>query len=253
MKIVSYNVNGIRSSIRKGLLDWIEEHDFDVVCLQETKSQPDSTPTLFLKNLGYQQYWHPAKQKGYSGVATFCKQDPDKIFNGIGIKKYDDEGRVQRLDFGDITIINSYFPNGGRGAERQRFKMQFLGDFQNWVELLLEERNNVIALGDFNIAHQNIDINSPQRNRSKSGFLPDEREWFSGWLDSGFVDAFRYLHPNSISYTWWRVTQFARQSNKGWRLDYQCVSDSLINRVRAVTHLHDAHHSDHCPVLLELK
>ena len=201
----------------------------------------------------YQHFWHPAERKGYSGVATFCKRDPDRFFDGIGIRKYDDEGRVQRLDIGDLTIINSYFPNGGRGAERQQFKMQFLDDFQHWVEQLLENRLNIIVLGDFNIAHQNIDINSPQRNHSKSGFLPEERAWFSGWLDSGFVDAFRHYHPNSTSYTWWRVTQDARKSNKGWRLDYQCVSDNLINLVHTVRHMHEAHHSDHCPVFLELK
>ena len=252
MKIVSYNVNGIRSAFRDGLLDWIEENDFDVVCIQESKSQPDSAPTLLLENLGYRHFWHPAKRKGYSGVATFCKTEPSKIYKGIGIEKYDDEGRVLRTDFGDLTIINSYFPNGGRGETRQQFKMQFLDDFQHWVERLLEERPNIIALGDFNIAHQKIDIHSPQRNHSKSGFLPAEREWFSNWLDTGFVDAFRHLHPEEVSYTWWRVTQYARESNKGWRLDYQCVSDNLVHRIQSATHLQNAYHSDHCPVLVEL-
>ena len=252
MKIISYNVNGIRSAIRKGLLEWIEEHDFDVVCIQETKSQPDAAPALLLENLGYKYYWHPAQRKGYSGVATFCKTEPSKVFKGIGINKYDEEGRVLRTDFDDLTIINSYFPNGGQGETRQQFKMQFLDVFQHWIQRLLEDRPNIIALGDFNIAHQKIDINSPQRNHSKSGFLPVERQWFSNWLDTGFVDAFRYLHPEAISYTWWRATQYARKSNKGWRLDYQCVSDHLVHRIKSATHLHDAHHSDHCPVLLEL-
>ena len=252
MKIVSYNVNGIRSAFRKGLLEWIEDNDFDVVCVQETKSQPDAAPTMLLESLGYRHFWHPAERKGYSGVATICKRQPDKVYEGIGIPKYDQEGRVLRTDFGDITIINCYFPNGGQGAERQAFKLQFLDDFQHWIEPLLEERPNMIVLGDYNIAHQKIDINSPQRNKAKSGFLPEEREWFSSWLDSGFVDSFRHLHPDEVSYTWWRVTQFARKTNKGWRLDYQCVSDELASRIQTAEHMHDAQHSDHCPVLLEL-
>jgi len=253
MKIVTYNVNGIRSAIEKGLLEWIEENDFDVVCVQETKSHPDSAPTMLLDSIGYKHQWHPASRKGYSGVATFSKQKPDKVYAGIGIPKYDDEGRVLRTDFGDLTIINSYFPNGGSGAERQQFKMQFLDDFQHWVERLLEERPKVIAVGDFNIAHQSIDLNSPKRNQNRSGFRPEERQWFSNWLMSGFVDAFRHLHPDEVSYTWWRVTQFARESNKGWRLDYQCVSDELSEQIKSVTHMHDAYHSDHCPVALELQ
>lgn len=252
MKIVTYNINGVRSAIEKGLLEWIEENDFDIVCVQETKSHPNSVPTMLLESIGYHHHWHPAVRKGYSGVATFSKQKPDRVYPGIGIKKYDDEGRVLRTDFGDLTIINSYFPNGGSGAERQQFKMQFLADFQQWVENLLEERPNIIALGDFNIAHKTIDINSPNRNQNRSGFLPEERDWFSGWLMSGFVDAFRHMHPDEVSYTWWRVTQYARKSNKGWRLDYQCVSDELVDQIKSVSHLQEAFHSDHCPVLVEL-
>ena len=252
MKITSYNVNGIRSAIRKGLLEWIEDHDFDIICIQETKSRPDAAPTLLLESLGYHHFWHPAEKKGYSGVATFCKHEPSRVFEGLGIAKYDAEGRVLRTDFGELTLLNCYFPNGGSGPERQRFKMQFLDDFQHWVEQLLEDRPNIIAAGDFNIAHQSIDINSPQRNHSKSGFLPEEREWFSRWLESGFVDAFRHVHPQQTSYTWWRVTQYARKTNKGWRLDYQCVSDNLVPRIESVAHLQQAEHSDHCPVMLKL-
>jgi exodeoxyribonuclease-3 len=252
MKIVTYNVNGVRSAMEKGLVDWIEGNDFDVVCLQETKSHPGNVPVLLIESIGYKHHWHSAKRKGYSGVATFSKVKPTKVYKGLGIPKYDDEGRVIRTDFGDLTILNCYFPNGGSGPERQKFKMQFLDDFHYWVESLREERPNVIVVGDYNIAHQKIDINDPVRNKNSSGFKPDERAWMTNWFESGFVDAFRELHPDEVSYTWWRTTQFARKSNKGWRLDYQSVSDTIADRISDASHMHDAFHSDHCPVLLEI-
>ncbi|MEL7497108.1 MAG: exodeoxyribonuclease III [Planctomycetota bacterium] len=253
MNIVSYNINGVRSAIKKGLLDWIADNEFDVVCLQETKAHSGSVPTLLIDALGYQHYWHSAKRKGYSGVATFCRAAPTKVYYGLGIEKYDSEGRVIRTDFEDLTILNCYFPNGGSGEERQRYKMEFLDDFHHWVERLLEERPNVIVVGDYNIAHQPIDINDPVRNKNRSGYLPEERAWMDQWFETGFVDAFRDQHPNEVSYTWWRTTQFARKTNKGWRLDYQSVSDNLVHRIADARHLQDIEHSDHCPVLLKLK
>lgn len=252
MKIATYNVNGMRSAIKDGVLDWIVENDIDVVCVQETKTHPGSLPLLLLNSIGYKHHWHPAKRKGYSGVATFSKVEPTKVYKGIGLEDYDVEGRVIRTDFDDITIFNCYFPNGGSGAPRQAYKMRFLNDFQNCIERLLEERPNVIVVGDYNIAHKKIDIFNSARNNGKSGFMPEEREWFDGWLNCGFVDSFRQLHPEEVSYTWWRTTQFARESNMGWRLDYQCVSDALAHRVKSVSHDHTAFHSDHCPVILDL-
>ncbi len=252
MKIVSYNVNGIRSALEKDLTAWMDENQFDIVCVQETKAHQGSVPVLLIESLGYQHHWHSAKRKGYSGVATFSKWKPTRVFKGLGIGKYDDEGRVIRTDLGDLTILNCYFPNGGSGPERQQFKMKFLDDFLHWVENLLEERPNMIIVGDYNIAHKKIDINDPVRNKNSSGFKPDERNWMTKWFESGFVDAFRQLHPDEISYTWWRTTQFARNTNKGWRLDYQSVSDMLAHKIHSVTHMHDAFHSDHCPVLLEI-
>ena len=252
MKIVTYNVNGIRSAIQKGLFDWIDENQFDVVCLQEVKAHQGSVPLLLLESLGYQSCWHSARRKGYSGVATLYRVNPDKVYEGMGIDKYDVEGRVLRTDFGELTILNCYFPNGKSGEQRQSFKMQFLDDFQGWVENLLEYRPHMIVVGDYNIAHQRIDINDPVRNKNTSGFLPVERQWMTDWFSSGFVDAFRHLHPEDVSYTWWRTTQFARKTDKGWRLDYQSVSDSLISRIVRVEHLQDAFHSDHCPVLVEI-
>lgn len=252
MKIVTYNVNGVRSAIEKGLVEWIEENDFDVVCLQETKSHPGNVPVLLIESIGYKHHWHSARRKGYSGVATFSKVEPTKIYKGLGLEEYDNEGRVIRTDFGDLTILNCYFPNGGSGPERQAFKMQFLDDFLHWVEQLREERENVIVVGDYNIAHTRIDINDPVRNKNSSGFKPEERDWMTRWFESGFVDAFRSLHPDEVSYTWWRTTQFARKTNKGWRLDYQSVADSIADNIQSATHMHDALHSDHCPVLLEI-
>lgn len=252
MKIVTYNVNGVRSAIEKGLVDWLDEHDFDVVCLQETKAHSGSVPVLLFESLGYRHQWHSAKRKGYSGVATLTKSEPTRTFRGLGIPKYDDEGRVLRTDLGELTILNCYFPNGGSGDERQAFKMQFLDDFYYWVERFREDRPNTIVVGDFNIARDELDINDPVRNKNSSGFKPEERAWMTKWFEAGFIDAFRQLHPEEVSYTWWRRTQFARQSNKGWRLDYQAVADVLEDRIISATHLHHAFHSDHCPVALEL-
>lgn len=251
MKLVSYNVNGVRSAIKKGLLEWIEKHDFDIVCLQETKAHSGSVPTILIESLGYEHHWHSAQRKGYSGVATFSRKAPTKVYKGLGLEKYDLEGRVIRTDFEDLTILNCYFPNGGSGDERHQFKMEFLDDFRAWTERLLEERPNIVVVGDYNIAHQKIDINDPVRNKNSSGFRPEERAWMTEWFEAGFVDAFRHLHPNVVSYTWWRTTQFARQSNKGWRLDYQSVSDSLVDQVVSAQHLNEAEHSDHCPVCVE--
>ncbi len=251
-RIVSYNVNGVRSAIGKGLLEWPLENQFDVVCLQETKAHPGSVPTLLFESLGYRHHWHSARKKGYSGVATFSRTEPLRVFKGMGNERYDVEGRVLRTDFDDWTLLNCYFPNGGRGPERHHFKMRFLDDFLIWTETLRETVPNLIVAGDYNIAHRPIDINDPVRNKNASGFRPDERNWMNDWFSSGFVDAFRQLHPDTVSYTWWRQTQFARQSDKGWRLDYQSVSDSLAHRIVRCEHLQDADHSDHCPVLLEL-
>lgn len=250
--IVTYNVNGIRSAIRKGLVEWLEENDFDVICFQETKAHSGSVPTLLFESLGYRHYWHSAQRKGYSGVATLCKQEPSKVYKGFGIPKYDLEGRLLRTDFDDWTLLNCYFPNGRSGDERQQFKMQFLDDFFYWIENLREERPNLVVVGDYNIAHHRIDINDPVRNKNSSGFRPEERAWMTSWLQSGFVDAFRKLHPDEISYTWWRSTQFARAVNKGWRLDYQTVSDTLESFIRQVRHLPEAEHSDHCPVRMDI-
>ena len=252
MKIVSYNVNGIRAALKKGFAEWVAAHDFDIICLQETKAMREQVDLSELEALGYQSAWFSAQKKGYSGVATFYKTAPDKVVTGIEVELFDNEGRVIRTDFGDLTLLNCYFPSGSSGDARQAVKMEFLDAIQNWVEELRKERPNLIVVGDYNIAHNEIDIHDPVRNKKSSGFLPEEREWMTKWLESGFIDAFRAVHPEKVAYSWWSYRAGARARNKGWRIDYQCVSTPIQDKIIAAHQIADAKHSDHCPVYLEI-
>jgi len=249
-RIITYNVNGIRAAVRKGLPEWIQVAQPDVLCIQETKAQPDQIPVFELQ--GYKTYAHSAIKKGYSGVAILTKKEPDHVQAGLGIKKYDSEGRFIRADFGDISIVSVYHPSGSSGDERQAFKMEWLYDFQNYISELRKERPNLIVSGDYNICHKPIDIHDPVRNASVSGFLPEEREWMSGFLETGFTDSFRYLNPEPHQYSWWSYRANARANNKGWRIDYNMVTNGLANKIGRVAILSQAMHSDHCPVLLEM-
>lgn len=250
--IVSYNVNGIRAAINKSLFDWLAAEQFDIVCFQETKAQPSDVGPLHLETLGYKHYWHSAEKKGYSGVATFSKREPDNVVVGCGIEKYDREGRILRTDFGDWTLLNCYFPSGTTGEVRQAFKMEFLDDFQHWINELRAERPKLIVVGDYNIAHTEQDIHDPKGNKNSSGFLPEERAWMSRWLENGFTDAFRHSHPDLVEYSWWTFRANARANNKGWRIDYQSVSNNLSDRILDARQLTNIMHSDHCPVLLKI-
>ncbi len=252
ISIVSYNVNGVRAAIRKGLVDWVKEHDLDVFCLQETKARPEQVETGLFEDLGYRHYWHSAEKKGYSGVATFSKVNPKQVIEGCGIEKYDREGRILRTDFEGWTLLNCYFPSGTSGDIRQSFKMEFLDDFFLWVEALRKKCPQLIIVGDYNIAHQEIDIHDPVRNKKSSGFLPEERAWLSKWFSNGFTDAYRKLHPEKIEYSWWSYRANARANNKGWRIDYQSVTNNITDKVRQAYHIPGAVHSDHCPVFLEI-
>jgi len=251
-RIITYNVNGIRAAVRKGLPEWIQVAQPDVLCIQETKAQPDQIPVFDFELLGYKTYAHSAIKKGYSGVAILTKKEPDHVQAGLGIKKYDSEGRFIRADFGDISIVSVYHPSGSSGDERQAFKMEWLYDFQNYISELRKERPNLIVSGDYNICHKPIDIHDPVRNASVSGFLPEEREWMSGFLETGFTDSFRYLNPEPHQYSWWSYRANARANNKGWRIDYNMVTNGLANKIGRVAILSQAMHSDHCPVLLEM-
>ena len=251
-KIITYNVNGIRAAVKKGFIEWLEAAAPDVVCIQETKAQPDQIPVFEFESMGYRTYSFSAQKKGYSGVAILSKQVPDHVEYGMGIEKYDFEGRFIRADFGDVSVISVYHPSGSSGDLRQDFKMQWLSDFQDYITELRKSRPNLIISGDYNICHEAIDIHDPVRNAKSSGFLPEEREWMTGFLQTGFIDSFRYLNKEPHNYSWWSYRANARNNNKGWRIDYNMVSENMEDKIKRVAILPEAKQSDHCPVLLEI-
>jgi exodeoxyribonuclease-3 len=252
MKIISFNLNGIRSAISKGLCDWLERESPDILCVQEIKARPQQINISKFKELGYHVYIHSAQKSGYSGVAVFSKPEADHIQPGIGISKFDDEGRLLRVDFGELTLINSYFPSGTMGDVRQSLKMAYLEAIQDFVAQLKPFRPNMILSGDFNICHQEIDISNPQNKIGVSGFLPEEREWFSQLLASGFIDSFRFFDQSPHKYSWWSYRAGARAKNLGWRIDYHLVSENLREQLQAASILNHIKMSDHCPVVVEL-
>jgi exodeoxyribonuclease-3 len=253
MKIITYNVNGIRAALSKNWLDWLKATQADVVCLQEIKASPDQLVDLhLLEELGYQHYWYPAEKKGYSGTAIFTKITPKHVEYGCGLPDYDREGRVIRADFENCSVLSTYFPSGSSGDERQAFKYQFLSDFQHYINELKNKIPNLVICGDYNICHKPIDIHNPKSNVNSSGFLPEEREWMENFIQSGFVDSFRHFNDEPHHYTWWSFRAGARSKNLGWRIDYTLVSESLKENLKRAAILPDAKHSDHCPVLVEL-
>jgi exodeoxyribonuclease-3 len=252
MKIITYNVNGIRSAVGKGLHTWLKASDPDIVCFQETKAQPDQIPVALFEELGYHHYWFSAAKKGYSGVGLLTKIQPDHVDFGMNIQEYDDEGRTIMAHFGDTTVMSVYHPSGTTGEYRQSFKMRWLDDFLEYITELRKTRPNLIITGDFNICHKPIDIHDPIRNANSSGFLPEEREWLTKFLESGFIDSFRYFNQDPHQYTWWSFRAGARSRNLGWRIDYQMVTPSLADRLIGATILPLAMHSDHCPMMLEI-
>ena len=250
VQIVSYNVNGIRSAISKGLLNWMEEQNADVYCFQETKAshnQIDHTP---FDLLGYKSYWVSAEKKGYSGVAIFTKQTPDHIVYGFGDASFDTEGRIVRVDFGDVSIISVYIPSGSSGEERQRYKMIWLDYFYHYIEQLKKKRPKLIICGDYNICAKPIDIHDPVSNKNSSGFLPEEREWLGKFIDNGLVDTFREFNTNANEYSWWTFRAGARERNKGWRIDYCLTTSNLPLKSAGI--LQQVKHSDHCPVWVKI-
>ena len=254
MKIVTYNVNGLRAALKKDWLGWLTSVNPDVVCLQEIKATPDQIPEiLFLEEMGYEHYWYPAQKKGYSGTAIFTKITPKHVEYGCGHEDYDFEGRIIRADFDDVSVMSSYFPSGTTGDIRQDFKYRYLADFQTYADDLKKTNPNLIVCGDFNICHRAIDIHNPKSNAKTSGFLPEEREWMENFINSGFIDTFRHLHPEPHQYTWWSYRAGSRAKNLGWRIDYNMASSALADRIVDAKILADAVHSDHCPVLLEIK
>ncbi|RYY56548.1 MAG: exodeoxyribonuclease III [Chitinophagaceae bacterium] len=254
MRIISYNVNGIRAAIGKGLIEWLKTDPADIICLQETKAARDNVDHSLFNDLGYDDYWFSAQKKGYSGVAVFTKIKPDHVEYGTGHKVSDDEGRVIQLDFGDIRLINAYFPSGTTGDERQTFKYVWLDEFYVYLEQLKKKIPKLIVLGDYNIAHQEIDIHDPKGNKKSSGFLPEEREWMDKLFKHGWVDSFRTFHPEPHRYSWWSQRfPTVRLNNKGWRIDYINTTTALEKQLVGADIYPDVKHSDHCPVFLEIK
>ena len=254
VKIISYNVNGIRAAIQKGFTQWLAVQQADIICIQELKAEFDQVDTNEIEQLGYSVHWHSAQKKGYSGVAIFTKLTPKHIEIGCGIEKYDFEGRVLRLDFDTFSVMSVYMPSGSSGDERQAFKMEWLSDFHTYVSDLKQTIPHLIISGDYNICHRAIDIHNPKGNANSSGFLPVEREWMESFVQSGFVDTFRHVNPEQAhAYSWWSYRAGARGKNLGWRIDYHMASEGLKDRIANAYILPDAMHSDHCPIVLELK
>lgn len=250
-RIFSFNVNGIRSAITKGLFDWMAKEQPDVLCLQELKAHEQQIPLMEVQALGYDTYLLPAEKKGYSGVAIFTRIKPDHVEKGMNISVYDQEGRFIRADFGNLSIVSVYHPSGTSGDERQAFKMKWLDDFLHYIEGLRKTRPYLILAGDFNIAHEEIDIHDPIGNANNSGFLPEEREWFTKFLNHQYIDTFRHLYPDKQIYSWWSFRFQARKKNKGWRIDYIIITPNLLPYLKDAFILNEVEMSDHCPVGIE--
>jgi exodeoxyribonuclease-3 len=252
MRIISYNVNGIRAAITKGFLNWIQQANPDVICLQEIKATPDQIPLIDVELSGFPyHYWFPAQKKGYSGVAILCKTKPNNVVFGTGIDHMDFEGRNLRVDFDDFSVMSLYLPSG-TNIDRLDHKFKYMDDFQYYVDELIKEVPNIIICGDYNICHEAIDIHDPIRNKTVSGFLPEERAWLDEFMKRGFIDTFRVFNKEPNNYSWWSYRANARANNKGWRIDYCLASEPLKNRVTRAVILPEAKHSDHCPVLVEI-
>ncbi len=253
MKIITYNVNGIRAAIKKGFTDWLRATDAEVVCLQEIKATEKDLDWTEFKNMGYEIYLNPAEKKGYSGTAIFTKVRPENIEIGCGIPAYDAEGRVIRADFKDVSVMSVYMPSGTSGDLRQDFKYQWLDDFFLYVQELTRQKPNLVICGDYNICHRAIDIHNPKSNANSSGYLPAERDWMEKFFTCGYVDAFRHFNQEPHQYTWWSQRfPSIRERNLGWRIDYHAVTENMKDRLKRCVILSDAKHSDHAPVMVEL-
>jgi exodeoxyribonuclease III len=252
MKIITYNVNGIRSALSKGFAAWLRDSKADAVCLQEIKLHETQLVSPIFEDLGFHCYWFPAQKKGYSGVAILTKIKPNHVEYGCGIELYDFEGRIIRADFDGFSLMSVYFPSGSSGELRQEVKMKFLDDFFVYIQELKKKFPNLIISGDYNICHQEIDIHNPKANVGSSGFLPEERAWIGKFLDSNYVDAFRHLNKEPHHYTWWSFRAGARSKNLGWRIDYHLISVNLSNRLKYAQIHAEVQFSDHCPVLIEI-
>ncbi|OBQ57229.1 exodeoxyribonuclease III [Tamlana sp. s12] len=252
MKIISYNVNGVRAALNKGFIEWLTSANPDVICLQEIKALKEQLDLTLFEDAGYNyHYWFSAQKKGYSGVAILCKTEPNHVEYGTGIESMDFEGRNLRVDFDGVSIMSLYLPSGTNDA-RLGHKLEYMSMFQAYIDQLKLEHPNLVICGDYNICHEEIDIHNPKM-KGVSGFLPVEREWIGDFIASGFIDSFRFVNPELQQYSWWSYRANARANNKGWRLDYAMVSETIQEKIKRAVILSDAVHSDHCPILLELE
>ena len=253
MRLISWNVNGIRAVHKKGLfLGWIEEEQPDVLCLQETKAHESQLPEALTKVEGYSSWFSTPERKGYSGVALYTKEEPRSVSFGLGVERFDNEGRTVVADFDDFVLLGIYFPNGKRSAERLRYKMEFYDAFLDYVENLRREGRNVVVCGDVNTAHKEIDLARPKENEKISGFLPEERAWMDKFFERGYVDTFRQFHQEPGNYSWWDTMTRARERNVGWRIDYFFTDADLASSLTDGFILPDVMGSDHCPVGIEI-
>ncbi|AZQ43242.1 exodeoxyribonuclease III [Nonlabens ponticola] len=252
MKIISYNVNGIRAAMKKDFIKWLKAADPDVLCLQEIKAMEDQIDTQAFTDAGYEyQYYYSAQKKGYSGTAIISKIKPNHVEYGTGIEMMDNEGRNLRADFDGFSVMSMYLPSGTSDA-RLDFKFEYMDLFLDYITELRKDIPNLIVCGDYNICHKAIDIHDPVRLKNTSGFLPEERAWMDKLVDSGFIDTFRMFNDQAEQYSWWSYRGAARTRNKGWRLDYHMVTPPLEDKVKRALILSEAVHSDHCPVLVEI-
>ncbi len=252
MKLYSWNVNGIRAVQKKGFVDWVLQETPDVLCLQETKAHFYQLDEELTNIEGYYSYWNAPARKGYSGVTTYTREKPVSVWYGIGVDRYDEEGRMIVTEYPAFTLLNIYFPNGQKDQDRLDYKLEFYDAVLAYCKGLVDDGKKVAVCGDFNTAHHSIDLKNPKSNEKNSGFLPIEREYLDKWMDSGFIDSFRYFYPDTVKYSWWSYKFQARPNNVGWRIDYFVVSSNLIDCVRNADILCDVMGSDHCPVALYL-
>jgi len=252
IRILSWNVNGIRAAHRKGFLDWFRKDQPDILCLQETKAHPEQLPDELLNVKGYHSYFSSAVKKGYSGVVIYTKIEPKSIKKGFGIEKFDSEGRILIAEYPEFTLLNIYYPNGKAREERLRYKMDFYDEFLKYVNKLKKKGKNIIICGDVNTAHKEIDLARPKENSKVSGFLPEEREWIDKFLSHGYLDTFRMFNQEPDNYTWWDQITRARERNVGWRIDYFYISESLKKKIKDAFIMPDVMGSDHCPIGIEI-
>jgi len=253
MRIFSWNVNGLRAVVKKGFFDWLESEAPDVVCLQEIKARTEDLDENILNPKGYHAFWNPAERKGYSGVAIFTKKKPVAVHLGLGIERFDCEGRVLRIEFKDFDLFSVYFPNGTSGEERLQYKMEFYDAFLDHCEELRGQGRELVITGDVNTAHKPIDLKNPKANQKNSGFLPKERAWVDKFIEHGYVDSFRAFNEDPDQYTWWSYRFNVRAKNVGWRIDYFFVTEGLMKKVKDSFITPEVMGSDHCPIGLDIK